>query len=290
MVNWVEIYGGYPLDIVSIADDKTKVFPKRVEFKPGMNILFGPNGCGKSTIVKTIGANAMTVRGWSNMNYGPMKVAGFSGDKMDIRKHIEKTLGFPSAMDFDGPVYYHNDYDLERYACYTLYGTGVGTGVACAEAYLAERMDNRMRSSGEAEMAIQGNTLVNILDGRWKFNRDAVIKAGEEKREDWGQLLEAQREYADRTWLRGGAPTLLMDEPELHLSFETMDGLFTRFIPKFLEQGYQVIIATHYPFAPFQFPDANIIGIDRDVEAYKERVRTLINNTEKNNASKHTQQ
>ena len=278
MVDNIKITSGYPLGIVSIKDDKTKVFPKKVEFRPGMNILFGPNGCGKSTIIKTIAANAMTVRGWSSMNFGPLKM-GLDKSDANVKKFIEKELGFKSNMKFDGPVYYHNDFDMSKYAGWKTDGSGIGQGLANAESYMVERMDNRMRSSGEAEMAIQGSTLVNLLNGSWAFDRERELNEVESRRSAWGELLDVQLEYANQTWLRGGAPTLLLDEPELHLSFETMEGLFTRILPKFIEKGYQVIIATHYPLAPFQFPDANIIGIDRDVKHYTDYIRKVVLNS-----------
>jgi len=34
-------------------------------FKPGLNILFGPNGCGKTTLLKILGAYSGTEAGWS---------------------------------------------------------------------------------------------------------------------------------------------------------------------------------------------------------------------------------
>lgn len=284
MIHWLKITDGYPLNIRATHNSRRKVFPDKIEFKPGMNILFGPNGCGKSSIINAIGANGMTVRGWSNMNFSALRL--FRDGKADIRGFVKRTLGFGSEMGFDGPVYFHNDYEIRRFAGWSTAGTGIGSGTACAESYLSEHMDNRLRSAGEGEMAIQGATLSNILSGRWAFNRELIEADAEQKLNattdpETAVCIKGQLDYARESWLKGGAPTLLLDEPELHLDFEIMDGLFTRLLPQFLSQGYQIIMATHYPFAPFLFKDANIIGIDRDVEKFKKYVTELVTGKEK---------
>ena len=50
-------------------DGKKHVFDKPVQFTPGYNILFGPNGCGKSTIIKTIAVHGLTLSAWSNLDF-----------------------------------------------------------------------------------------------------------------------------------------------------------------------------------------------------------------------------
>ena len=89
-------------------------------------------------------------------------------------------------------------------------------------------------------------------------------------------VIERMYQYAKDTFLKGGSPTLLLDEPELHFSFESMLGLCQNLLPQLLKQGYQVIMASHFDMIPFIFKDANIIGIDRDVEKFADYIREIV--------------
>lgn len=290
MFKSIEILDGYPLEIKSIYNEKESVFPKKLEFKPGLNILFGPNGCGKTSIIRALGATGMTVKGWSNINFSPDKFPGGglfanadSLKKATVDAFIKNSLGYGAKAELDGPVYYVSDYSIRDYLCgRSLMGTGVGEGNLQPEQELLEHIDRNTKSAGQHMMDQQGIVIGLLINKRWAFSRKPVDQMYEKCKliyrdsEFSTGVLERMYKYAQDTFLKGGAPTLLLDEPELHFSFESMLGLCQNLLPQLLKQGYQVIMASHFDMIPFIFKDANIIGIDRDVEKFADYIREIV--------------
>ena len=64
---------------------------KAFKFEPGkVNIIFGPNGCGKTTIIKALAGNAGIDGDGMTRPGDPLDVFGFNGDTSDV-KTVAKT-------------------------------------------------------------------------------------------------------------------------------------------------------------------------------------------------------
>lgn len=299
MIKTLEILDGYPLDITSIYG-KEAVFPRKIEFKPGLNVIFGPNGCGKTSIMKAIGAAGLTKGGWSNLNFdtnvfpvgGLFDFAKHSAKDFKIADVIRKIAGFGVTAKLDGPVYYHSDFDTSSYLGYHTRGTGLGGGTLSPEAATIMRMDNSIKSSGEKQMYKDGSVLSALAEGSIKFDQDSVEGEASLARKQFADChneilaMSCLYDYAKKTILKGGTPTILLDEPENHLSLEYTVGLFENLLPAIVNRGYQVIVATHFILTPFVAKGANFICIDRNLDRYSEYVRGLVTGMKKTTVDK----
>ena len=286
MIKSVQFTEGYPLDVVSQFDSKTKLLTKKFEFTPGLNILFGPNGCGKSTILRAIAAHGLTKKGWSNIDIGPLKMSfkldifDDNPEPIDIEEYFQHEMHCKADVDIDGPVYYVNpEVSEHEYGDYRA-GNNLGSGTLSSLAEIAMRFNASTQSTGEACMAAQGQVLSNLVDGTFVFSKTLLDEMLEARRlrsnEQWYNAAKAAYDYAETTILKGGCPTVILDEPENHFSMEITVGLFQNIIPELIARGYQVIVATHFILAPFMVKDTNVIAIDRDVDKLKTYMLDLL--------------
>src|SRR4051812_30455560 len=80
-----QVKSGYAQALPDVGD-------KAFEFKPGLNILFGPNGCGKSSLLNILGA-------YSGINYD---TGGWTSYQEPIR--LSPRIG---DYSYSLPDYYH---------------------------------------------------------------------------------------------------------------------------------------------------------------------------------------
>ena len=55
---------------------------KKIEFKPGLNILFGPNGSGKSTVLSAIAQMLMCEQGGDQVHIGQQRERDDQADEL----------------------------------------------------------------------------------------------------------------------------------------------------------------------------------------------------------------
>ena len=87
---------------------------KEFDFEPGkLNIIFGPNGCGKTTILKAIAGTAGIVGDGMTHPGDPLDVFGWDNDRESIEavaKHIEKLKQNTADVVWDGNVVYYDNF------------------------------------------------------------------------------------------------------------------------------------------------------------------------------------
>jgi predicted ATPase len=236
MIKSVQIINGFP---TVLPDVGRKEFTFEAD---GIQVLFGPNGCGKSTLIKTMKAYCgIKTGGWSRISDDGMLGAKSAGQFPYVYRHY--TPGpFDAKVVWDGTPTFYNDGDIkvEQFGWFIKNEALSDDGITTE----AEQMDllAKKPSSGQHRVAKISKML-------------KVIKSPPHLLQD---MSRPEAQYIAKL-PRNGKPTLLLDEPERALSLPKQKELFEKILVP-LSQTYQVIVATHSPFVLFN-DNARIINL-----------------------------
>lgn len=258
----------YVADIPALKEGTT------IEFKPGINIIVGANGCGKSTLIKTIATYLLCGNGCMKTPTGYNSV----GDAVNDR-HLwdptegEKLLdGVDVAHDYNGVAFIlRNSYEMEN-------GDALRDMDSFVSAY-----KRRVSSMGENTMfSIQ--TLFDVMFADKGVEYLAFPVANLKKIMDnagdvWKERLKKLLQYYKRNQVTDLTPedfqyTVLMDEPDRNLDIYNLDQ-----VADILSQDKemtQLIATVHNPLLIArlsQKPNVNIIEM---TEGYVNAVHTEI--------------
>ena len=262
----------YVADIPALKEGTT------IEFKPGINIIVGANGCGKSTLIKTIATYLLCGNGCMKTPTGYNAV----GDAVNDR-HLwdptegEKLLdGVDVAHDYNGVAFIlRNSYEMEE-------GDALRDMDSFVSAY-----KRRVSSMGENTMfSIQ--TLCDVMFADKGVEYLAFPVANLKKIMDnagdvWKERIRQLLQYYKRNQVTDLTPedfqyTVLMDEPDRNLDIYNLDQ-----VADILSQDKemtQLIATVHNPLLIArlsQKPNVNIIEMTEGyvnavhAEIYKSR-------------------
>ena len=233
-------------------------------FKPGLNIVFGPNGSGKSTILQLLGLSLAAVQGGTSVvtQSWIQDVLGFSGS----------TLKLPCNVVHDGqPVMYFDARAQEGLIGGSFDDDFFSLGIANTMArgstgQLGIRRMSRMldvllekpAASAKSDKTAKSRAMKQTREEpagfpaeiEWRLNRNSVNDSWVKKLSIIEELLSAK--------CAAGPKTLLFDEPESGYSLPWQAGLWKNVFSKVDPEKFQVIVATHSPFA-LEIPGANYI-------------------------------
>lgn len=258
----------YIADIPALKEGTT------IEFKPGINIIVGANGCGKSTLIKTIATYLLCGNGCMKTPTGYNAV----GDAVNDRHlwdptEAEKLLdGVDVAHDYNGVAFIlRNSYEMEE-------GEALRDMDSFVSAY-----KRRVSSMGENTMfSIQ--TLFDVMFADKGVEYLAFPVANLKKIMDnagdvWKERIRQLLQYYKRNQVTDLTPedfqyTVLMDEPDRNLDIYNLDQ-----VADILSQDKemtQLIATVHNPLLIArlsQKPNVNIIEM---TEGYVNAVHTEI--------------
>ena len=255
---------------------------KKFNFEPGkVNIIFGPNGCGKTTILRAIAGNAGIEDGMSKL-VGPVDAFGFGDDKSleNYKKtYIHKLMKNTATVVWDGNIIYYDNFASTLQIGFGGFGGLVGSALGSIEDEVTFRIGGSKLSSGQKAgwlfnkvSAIQeaGLTLKNITEDRVEKRVNDV----------WRASYKAQTSYFSglENYDKKVPMTILFDEPEVNFDIPTVWGLYTQVFPGMCkEHGTQIITVSHSPIVlsdgVMNNELVNIVSLD---EEYTEKVKTFL--------------
>lgn len=222
--------------------------PRKFEFKPGLNILWGRNGSGKSTVLKAMARLLHCEQGGQ-----PCVTQTSISTLVEHFRFSDKK----AMQDLPKAVTLHHDGQGVR--CFDP-GNAVGLmggGAAFDDDFFSMGVSNAMfkGSAGQQTMFRFDAVAGAILDKKvpkveWKFGKNV--------NSTWTEYVKVAE-----TFLKGegepGQPTILLDEPERSYDLPKQINVW-RFIRAYSSE-VQFIVASHSLYA-LRIPEAHYIELD----------------------------
>jgi predicted ATPase len=224
---------------------------KKLEFTPGLNILFGPNGCGKSTILRMIAMSLAAEQG------GVSTITSSWAEGVFDRFESRSTLDGIRVHHDGQPILYGNPRNA----------TGLIGGTAFDDDFMNEGLANSMSKDSTGWTTMRRLLkMIATLEGDHEFPSkfaERILKKS--LRPEVQGLLAAS--------IPVGPKTMLFDEPESGLAIPVQRNVLNSLFAGARKDGYQVIVATHSLFA-LGLPGANYIEMKEGyVQAAEDAVR-----------------
>lgn len=257
MIHGIKLFNGYITELPGFGVNKIFTFSDK------LNVLFGTNGCGKSSILKVIKAYCgipLEMGGWTRVNH-PLSLGATAVNHFPWVYKEFSPGHCEAAVLWDGTPTFFNEGDvkIDKWAWFTHKDISSQDGMSSDKDHMDNLAENP--SSGEYRMK-KLNKLFNLLK-----NPPNILEYPPQSNSQ--QIAEVN--YF-RTLPRNGKLTLILDEPERALSIPKQIELF-----KLLEEmaeHYQIIIATHSPFVLFDIK-ANFITLE---DGYDEQCKDIFRN------------
>lgn len=235
---------------------------RTIEFKPGpgINIIFGPNASGKTTILKAIAGKGGTTDGYPNL-FSYLEVAkSFSEPNLNAeyfgKNKIADLMLNSAEIDWDGtPIYYDNFANRQSHGSIgDLCGSVLGDDIMTELLYV---MNKTKISSGQNSIYLL-NRLFDIAEQHLSFadvfktyvNPDGSIKDDLGVNDLYDKAYRAQLEYylSFPKALEKHPGTFLFDEIDKSMDIANINFLYNEALPRFVEKtGVQIIIISHSP-------------------------------------------
>ena len=256
-----------------------------------INLIFGPNASGKSTILKSIAAHAFCVDGFSKfLEPVDFNVSWWNtpeSEKLNayrdcLRKRVDSFYGTSSIIEWDGsPIYFHN---FENRRSYGNIGELTGSIIEDVGEEMMYILD-RSHISSSQNMFYQFSKLSNLISKNITF--EDILEtpkkkySNKDKDDVWSIVYKVQEEYYKSfpmSYDRNGQNTYLLDEIDKSMDILNINELYTNILPKLLDKyGKQIIIISHSPIVLrdeiIKSDKYNFISMD---EEYTQKCKKLI--------------
>lgn len=229
MIHSLKVLDGFPLKLEGVGK-------RTFEFKPGLNILFGPNGCGKTTLIRILGAYSATQAGWSRY-VAPSLFRGAEDYPEILAKNTPG--GCKAEVAWDGTASFLMSPQTGDFP-----GSAIGDsedGLMSTELLVGEMM---LKASSGQSRIMRVKRLLEMAKSvpdltKRPENYDNVNDV-------WQKAMDRFVAYV-KELPRKGAATLLLDEIDQSMSIP-LQLQFWELMEK-ISKTFQVVIATHSLFA-----------------------------------------
>jgi predicted ATPase len=224
------------------------IFGKTFKFRPGLNILIGNNGAGKSTILRAMGMTLAAIQG---------------GVSTVTERYVQDTFNFTENIMYPWTVMHDGQPILFVDPRET---TGLASGGSAFDKdFLTQGISAVINRASTGEIAhARINLALSVIVGEEKMPAkiDWRLKKND-LNSTWKKRLELIDEMLTGT-IPKGPQTIIMDEPESYLGLPSQVSFWKRIIAEEADRfsNLQVIIASHSPFA-FGIKHANYVEIKK---------------------------
>lgn len=259
---------------------------RRFEFSSNkINVLFGPNASGKSTIIKALASYCLcgdksSSDGLTNMfKYEPLdfSINLWDGTKYPIEELIVKSAGNQIVVDWDGGFVYNDNFSKRR-------GYSIGDLTGSILNDVGEElhyMFGKDKSSLGQMSIFFINKITKLCTQEIKFSDmiEYYKKRIKSVNDNWADAYKKQYEYLSKYHTDDKCQmTVLLDEIDKSLDIINVYKLYTVVLPQLIKKyNIQIILVSHSPIILsdkiFNSEDYNIISLD---ENYTKSARELL--------------
>jgi predicted ATPase len=256
--------------------------PIEFKFKDGLNLIIGPNGCGKSTLMNILKTRMSIFQ--KNASQTISDKYGFIVFDDEKKKILSKkyedilsdsTVGhgykLPTEIKYKNVLTYFMDKD--SFNAFDAVGAKVAGVRGKSSDFnensffstVADLFNSQSISNGESKFRIL-DKFIGKIDKERKFDAESIIKnasVGGINNEEAEKMIDWQKRYSDDT----SNPTIMMDEPDDGMDIINQFRFWYNVVPN-LAKDYQLIIITHSACAMkyIKDPSVNIISFFKKKE------------------------
>ena len=260
---------------------------KEISFEPGkLNIIFGPNGCGKTTILKAIAGTAGIAGDGMTRPGDPLDVFGWDDDRESIEavaRHIEELKQNTADVAWDGNVVYYDNFAHTFNQGNSFIGGLEGTALGSFGDEITFRVAGSKTNAGKRAMWMLGNVLEYQKMGLTLKKIFEPFLKNKRQNDTWYKSYKTQDKYFQRfeNYDKEVPMTILFDEPEVNFDIMTVWNLYNNAFPTICERmGTQIITVSHSPIVMSEDiignGHINLISLDGEyTKSVKELLRTV---------------
>ena len=297
-IGWVRRAGLYENEDYHYVDQGYKnpqlvdnLLGKKFVFEPHkINVIFGENAAGKSTIINTLAAycqcgDADNLDGWTNINFvNPLSSHSFlsSSEENDekyvqqvVEDNINRLMKNNAVVEWDGIPVYNDSFSNRKMLGQLGELTGSVLDSVLDEAlWLTSR-----RSLGEKSIAILCK-MIPKLEKPFTLE-ECLSRVKKNYNNIWEVYQKAlvQRLKRFNSGFSGETVnTFMFDEIDKSMSISNVVTLYTKILPSLVEKtGCQIIIVSHSPvIMTEQVYDSRFYNIINVTEGYAEECKSIL--------------